>query len=151
MPELFTIGYEKAGQPALVERLVRAGVRTLIDVRELPLSRRAGFSKGPLSAALRQAGIEYLHLKALGTPKEGRLAGRAGNQPLFWSIVDQALARPEAQYELGVAAATALNQGPACLLCLEDDPHICHRSRVAADMAAGWGFDVHHLSVDAAF
>ncbi|MDE1148675.1 MAG: DUF488 domain-containing protein [Azospirillaceae bacterium] len=150
MPDLYTIGYEKVGQPALVEQLVKAGVRTLIDVRELPLSRRAGFSKGPLSAALRGAGIEYLHLKALGTPKEGRLAGRAGNLPLFWSVVDKALARPEAQYELGVAAATAL-KGPACLLCLEHDPHICHRARVASDMATGWGFQVHHLMADPAF
>lgn len=148
--QLFTIGYEKTGQGALIDCLRRAGVRLLIDVRELPLSRRAGFSKTPLSAACHEAGIDYLHLRALGTPKDGRQANRNHDWPAFWSITETALARPEAQYELGVAGAQAQVR-PACLICFEHDPAVCHRQRVAERLAQGWGLQVTHLAADAAF
>ena len=75
---IFTIGYEGTTMPEFVSALQAAGVQRVIDVRALPLSRRPGFSKSPLRAALEEAGIEYVHLKALGTPSEGRTAARAG-------------------------------------------------------------------------
>src|SRR3569833_4579530 len=75
---IFTIGYEGATMDEFIGALQRAGVKRIIDVRALPLSRRPGFSKTPLKGALDEAGIEYLHLKALGTPAEGRSAARAG-------------------------------------------------------------------------
>ncbi len=65
---IFTIGYEGATVAALLAALTQAGVERLIDVRALPVSRRPGFSKTPLSAALAEAGIDYVHLRALGTP-----------------------------------------------------------------------------------
>src|SRR5215213_5559790 len=75
---IFTIGYEGATVPEFLAALKDAGVERVIDVRALPLSRRPGFSKSPLRAALEEAGIEYVHLKALGTPADGRAAARAG-------------------------------------------------------------------------
>jgi len=148
--ELFTIGYEAASQTAIIAALKAAGVRRLIDVRELPSSRRAGFSKSPLRASLEADGIDYLHLKKLGTPKEGRLANRAGRMADFWRIVDEGLARPEAEYELALAGELAAS-APSCLLCFEADHRTCHRLVVANRLAAAKGFTITHLSPDAGF
>ena len=73
---IFTIGYEQATQPAVVAALRDAGVEILADIRYLPLSRRPGFSKSSLRAAVEEAGIAYRHFKQLGTPAEGRAAAR---------------------------------------------------------------------------
>lgn len=142
---LYTVGYEKLPQAALIARVAQAGVRLLVDVRKLPLSRRAGYSKRLLAGSLAAAGIDYLHLPALGTPKEGRDANRRADWPLFWQIVERELATPEAQFDIARLSALA-KQAPLCLLCLEADPHICHRSAVAARVAAlGGGVEVRHL------
>ena len=69
---IFTIGYEATTMADFLSALTGAGVQRVIDVRALPLSRRPGFSKSSLAAALNEVGIDYVHLKALGTPKEGR-------------------------------------------------------------------------------
>ena len=142
---LFTIGYEKARLDDVIAALKRAGVVTLIDVRDRPISRRPGFSKRQLAAALDEAGIGYLGLTALGTPPEGREAGRKGDWDRFWHIVEERLARPEA--ELGFAqAADAAERQPSCLLCYEADWHNCHRRRVAEILAARHGFAIRHLA-----
>ncbi|MEO6152690.1 MAG: DUF488 domain-containing protein, partial [Croceibacterium sp.] len=69
---ILTIGYEQATQGAVVATLLDAGVEVLADIRYLPLSRRPGFSKSSLKAAVEEAGIAYRHFKHLGTPAEGR-------------------------------------------------------------------------------
>jgi uncharacterized protein (DUF488 family) len=142
---VFTIGYEKRSFSDLLTTLKVAGVVTLIDVRDLPLSRRAGFSKRQLAAGLEEAGLSYLHLKPLGTPKEGRVANHAKDWPKFWSIVDTQLARPEADLALQQAAAVA-GQGPACLLCYEADHLVCHRLTVSERLRDRFGFQVTHLA-----
>ncbi len=144
LPTLYTVGYELATLPSVVEALRAHGVKTLIDVRELPLSRRAGFSKRPLNAELSDAGVSYVHLRALGTPKEGRVANKQGKMALFWRIVDERLAAPEAERDLAAAADLA-RRGPACLLCFEADPERCHRRRVGERLAERHGFRVEHL------
>jgi uncharacterized protein (DUF488 family) len=140
---LATIGYEKASQPELIAALEAAGIRRIIDVRDVPNSRRAGFSKNVLAASLAAAGIDYVHLKALGTPKEGRLANRARQWERFWAIVERQLDTPEAQHDLARAAALA-GEAPSCLLCFEADPSICHRSAVAERLSRH-GFTIRHL------
>jgi uncharacterized protein (DUF488 family) len=147
---VFTIGYEGAGQPAVLAALQAAGVRTLIDVRELPLSRRAGFSKTVLAASLAAVGISYLHLRALGTPKEGRLASRAGRKAEFWQVVESGLQRPEAEADLARAAAIA-REGAACLLCFEASHTDCHRKRVAELLSDRYGLHPVHLAPDPGF
>lgn len=142
--KLFTIGYERLSLAQLVAALQAARVKTLIDVRELPNSRRPGFSKRVLASTLDEAGIGYTHLKALGTPKAGREANKAGRMKEFWKIVDASLDRPEALLALEEAAAIA-GRKTACLLCLEHDHAVCHRDRVAAMLAAR-GFKVTHLA-----
>lgn len=144
-PPLYTIGYEKARLDDVVAALRSAGVATLIDVRDRPISRRPGFLKWQLAAGLEEAGIGYLGLRALGTPPEGRAAGRSGNWERFWSIVEQRLGSAEAEVAFLQAAEAALD-GPSCLLCYEADWRHCHRRRVAEILAARHGFSVEHLS-----
>lgn len=124
--KLFTIGYEGATQPELIAALERAGVKRLIDVRQLPLSRRPGFSKTPLKNALADHGIDYVHLKALGTPPEGREAARKGRHDAMAVIYRATLAEPGA-----IVAAEQLrelaSEAPSALLCFEREPTHCHR------------------------
>src|SRR5580765_7843373 len=94
---LYTIGYEKARLTDVVATLAAAGVATLIDVRDRPISRRPGFSKRQLAAALDEAGIRYVGLTALGTPPEGREAGRRREWDRFWNIVEGRLSSAEAE------------------------------------------------------
>jgi uncharacterized protein (DUF488 family) len=143
---LYTIGYEKARLADVVAMLVQARVATLIDVRDRPISRRPGFSKRQLEAAIEEAGMRYLSLRALGTPPEGREAGRRREWDRFWHIVETRLAGPEAELALHEAALTA-KQSVSCLLCYEADWRRCHRRRVAELLVERHGFAVHHLAV----
>src|SRR3954453_13316172 len=92
---IFTIGYEATTVPEFIAALGAAGVERVIDVRALPLSRRPGFSKSSLRAALAEARIEYVHLKALGTPADGRAAARAGRYADLQRIYSGQLELPE--------------------------------------------------------
>ena len=143
---LYTIGYEKALLNDVLSTLSEAGVATLLDLRDLPISRRPGFSKRQLAAATEDAGMRYVHLAALGTPPEGRLAGRRRQWDRFWGIVEEKLASVEAELDL-LQAAEIAQGAPSCLLCYEADWRVCHRRRVAEILAQRRGFAVHHLAV----
>jgi uncharacterized protein (DUF488 family) len=143
---LYLIGYEKAGLADFLATLARAGIATVVDVRDLPLSRRAGFSKRQLQASVEAVGIRYVHLRALGTPPEGRAANKARQWERFWRIVDDRLATSEAELALEILAAIAA-AAPTCLLCYEADWHICHRRRVGEILSARHGFAIEPLSV----
>src|SRR6202158_3436306 len=97
---LFTIGYEHATTRAMLDELAQAKGDTVIDVGAVTSSRRPGFSKRQLAAGLDERGIGYLHLRALGTPKEGRLAARAGKRDELFRIYEEHLATPQAREEL---------------------------------------------------
>jgi uncharacterized protein (DUF488 family) len=142
--QLATIGYERRTLPELIEMLRKAKVKTLIDVRAIAASRRAGFSKTILAATLREAGIEYVHLRALGTPKAGRDAARAGRISEMQRIFARQLEEPAAQLEL--LQAQGLVQARKCvLLCLEADAGRCHRSMVAERLCHALGCDIENL------
>jgi uncharacterized protein (DUF488 family) len=143
---LYTIGYEKAALAPFLDALRASGVQRVIDVRDLPLSRRAGFSKTPLTHALADAEIAYTHLKPLGTPPAGREANKRRQWAEFWQIVEARLQTPEARYALEQAATLAAN-APSALLCYEADPCICHRLRVGQLLCDAHGFTMTHLSV----
>ena len=144
--KLYTTGYEKALLKDVISTLAAVRVATLIDVRDRPISRRPGFSKRQLAAAIEEAGMRYLHLGALGTPPEGRLANRRREWDRFWGIVEEKLARPEAELALQEAGEIA-KAAPSCLLCYEADWQICHRRRVAEILAQRHGFAVSHLAI----
>ena len=136
---IFTIGYEGATVSEFRAALNEAAIERVIDVRALPLSRRPGFSKSPLRAALEEAGIEYVHLKALGTPADGRAAARAGRHEDMARIYAGQLELPEAMAQ-GAQMIELARERPSALLCFEREPAHCHRSllleAVAPDIEA---------------
>ncbi|MCJ2071535.1 DUF488 domain-containing protein [Methylobacterium sp. J-030] len=142
--QIFTIGYEGLDSERLAGILRDAGVHMLADVRAVANSRKRGFSKGALGASLREAGLDYTHLRSLGTPKAGRQAARAGDAALLRRIyceeVIDTAAGQTALDELAVLAAAT----PLCLLCFERDPSICHR-RILAERLAERGFAIQDL------
>jgi uncharacterized protein (DUF488 family) len=143
--KLYTIGYEKVGIPDFVAALQAAKIKTLVDVREVANSRRAGFSKKSLAANLDAAGIAYLHMKALGTPKLGREAARRGDTPTMTRIYEAKLMEPESQLALAETADLA-KRGRTCIMCLEHDWSECHRAIVARHINEGFGIKPEHLS-----
>jgi uncharacterized protein (DUF488 family) len=143
-PRLATIGYEMATQAQVIEALKEAGVKTVIDVRAIAASRRAGFSKTLLGASLNAAGIAYVHLRPLGTPKPGRDAARKGHVAEMRRIFEDHLAEPEGQ--LALAEATEISrEAPTALLCFEADAAGCHRRIVAEEIRLRTGCDVVDL------
>jgi len=132
--KIFTIGYEGTTVPEFVSALKQAGVERVIDVRALPLSRRPGFSKTPLRGALEEAGIDYVHLKALGTPSEGRTAARAGRHSDMERIYAGQLELPEAMAQSAQMMELA-REKPSALLCMEREPAHCHRTLLLKTVA----------------
>ena len=124
---IFTIGYEGTTVAEFIDALAAAGVERVIDVRALPLSRRPGFSKTALKGALEEAGMEYLHLKALGTPADGRAAARAGRHADLERIYAGQLELPEAMAQ-GAQMLELAREKPTALLCMEREPAHCHRT-----------------------
>src|SRR3990167_584374 len=126
---LYTIGYEGRSIDDFVTILKNAGVTRLIDVREIPLSRKRGFSKSSLKQRLEEENIEYAHYKALGSPTEIRHKLRADwDYDHFFEAFSSYLAGKmdviEEVYEY-------LSDGINCLMCFEQIPEQCHRSCVA--------------------
>jgi uncharacterized protein (DUF488 family) len=141
---IFTFGYEGLSLEAFIGRLKAVGVRTVLDVRANPLSRKAGFSKGAFSAALHAAGIIYAHLPALGCPKPVRDRYKrdgdwaAYTRGFLTHLADQT----EALAELGKIAG----RSPSCLVCFEADFNRCHRTYVARAAAKLGGLRTIHLT-----
>ena len=125
--KIFTIGYEGTTMAEFLAALKSAGVERVIDVRALPLSRRPGFSKSSLAASLLEAGIGYVHLKALGTPKRGRDAAKKGDRVTLEEVYAGQLELPEAQAQAAQMLDLA-GEKPSALLCFERDPCVCHRT-----------------------
>lgn len=133
---IFTIGYEATTVAEFIAALTRAGVKRVIDVRALPLSRRPGFSKTPLRGALAEAGIDYVHLKALGTPAEGRAAARAGRHEDMARVYAGQLELPEAMAQ-GAEMLELAAETRTALLCFEREPAHCHRTLLLNAVAQG--------------
>ncbi|MGE0224511.1 MAG: DUF488 family protein [Acetobacteraceae bacterium] len=145
-PTLLTIGYEGCTIDGVLTTLRAARVGLLVDVRAVAASRKPGFSKRQLSASLDEAGIRYVHLQALGTPKPGRDAVRAGHPERMEPIFREHMAGDRPQAELAQVRLLAREQR-ACLLCFERDHMTCHRRFVAEMVTAETGQAVEHLAV----
>jgi uncharacterized protein (DUF488 family) len=144
MKPLATIGYEQATQAAVIGKLRDAHVEVVIDVRAVAASRRAGFSKTLLAASLAEAGIDYVHLRDLGTPKPGRDAAHHGRIAEMNRIYEAHLAEPAAQLQLAQATEIATAR-KAALLCYEADTAGCHRRIVADRIREATGIEVEDL------
>ena len=139
---IFTIGYENATVADFLAALQAAGVERVIDVRAVPNSRRPGFSKTPLRNALAEVGIDYVHLRALGTPADGRAAARAGRHDDLIRIYAGQLELPEAIAQGAQMLDLAVDK-PSALLCYEREPAECHRTLLLDAVAPD--AEVEHL------
>ena len=142
--KLFTIGYEGEPQAAVIDRLKAAGVEVVADVRAVAASRRAGFSKTVLGASLHEAGIDYVHLRPLGTPKAGREAARKGRIGEMREIFAEHMQEPPSQLAFEQLRYLAKEKKTA-LLCFEADHAGCHRAALAERLQAEDGFEVVNL------
>jgi len=135
-PGLIGIGYEGRDLDTFVRELMAAQVSRLVDVRLTPISRKPGFSKSALRAALADVGIAYEHRRELGNPKANR-AGFWGS-PQEWEAARSAyaarLAEPEAQRAIDELVRAAETERVA-VLCFEADQRRCHRDVVLAEAA----------------
>ena len=147
-PVLYTIGYQASTVADFLRTLSEAGVQLLIDVRRVASSRRPGFAKTALKANLDSAGIEYRHLRSVGTPADGRAAARAGNHAGMKKIFLEHLQSAEAVE--GLRELRDLLEGPmtVCIMCFEHDPMHCHRSLVATALQDTMPLQVVHLIPD---
>jgi uncharacterized protein (DUF488 family) len=142
--KLFTVGYEGEPQAAVIDKLKAAGVEVVADVRAVAASRRAGFSKTVLGSSLKEAGIDYVHLRSLGTPKAGRDAARKGHIGEMRAIFAEHMQEPPSQLAFEQLRELAAKKKTA-LLCFEADHEGCHRSALAERLHAEDGFEVVNL------
>ncbi len=141
--KLYTIGYEGALQPDIIARLKAAGVARLADVRAVAASRRAGFSKTLLASSLAEAGIDYVHLRGVGTPKAGRDAARSGRTDEMRAIYQDHMAEPAFQLDYARLKEMAAGK-PTAILCFCGTAAKCHR-RILSDQLAVEGFEIFDL------
>lgn len=146
MNTIATIGYEGATLSDFVATLLKADIREVIDIRAIPQSRRPGFSKTSLSAALASAEILYRHVRDLGDPKPGRDAARSGDLKRFTELFTAHLDTHAAQLALEQVAHT-VDLHKCVLLCYEREPTLCHRLLVAKRLAAGTSLNIQNLGV----
>ena len=129
-----------------LETLRLARVETVVDVRQLPISRRKGFAKNALKSALEDTDIEYVHLGGLGDPKEGRDAARAGDYSKFLKVFNAHMKTQSFAGDLEKSRGDRQGRG-ACLMCYERSELQCHRKLVSDEISAILGCDVKHLGV----
>jgi uncharacterized protein (DUF488 family) len=144
---LYTFGYEGQSIDGFMGRLKKAGVRVVIDVRELPLSRKKGFSKTAFAAALSDAGIGYNHLPVFGCPKPIRSRYKLDGSWKRYVRAFNAYISTQTAAVADLAAYSKTTNG--CLVCFEADFNFCHRSLVARAAACAGGADVIHLTATA--
>jgi uncharacterized protein (DUF488 family) len=148
MQPLATIGYQGATPDSFKRALGDARIELLVDIRAVASSRRPGFSKTKLAASVADAGIDYLHLRALGTPADGRAAARSGKHSEMRTIFLAHMSTPDARAALDDLAQIIRSGRRVCLLCFEADPAHCHRNIVAAMLGEMMPLEITHLIPD---
>lgn len=146
---LYTLGYEGLNVTAFIARLRASAVRTVVDVRELPLSRKKGFSKTALSEALGAADIAYLHMPALGCPKDVRDAYKLDGD---WARYTRGFLKHLQQQEATLRElATIAGSTTSCLVCFEADYSGCHRTYVGRAAQRAGAPQLKHLTARTVF
>lgn len=141
---VFTIGYEGLDIDAFMSLLIEYGVETVVDIRELPLSRKPGFSKKALASVLNLSGLEYVHMVDLGCPKPVRNRYREDGN---WKRYTEGFLKYLNTQDVAIAELSDLVSSSSCaLLCYEADFNFCHRSMVAAAVRKHCGAEVEHIS-----
>ena len=144
---VFTIGYEGLDIDDFMSLLTRHDIETVVDIRELPLSRKPGFSKKALANVLNLSGLEYFHMVELGCPKPVRDGYRADGN---WKRYTSGFLKHLKSQAGAIAQLAELAQSSTCaLLCYEADFNLCHRSMVANAVSEYCGADIKHIPIKA--
>lgn len=144
---VFTIGYEGLDIDKFMSLLAAHDIETVVDIREMPLSRKPGFSKKALSCVLNLSGREYTHMVDLGCPKLVRDGYREDGN---WKRYTEGFLRHLEMQEVAIAALSELVGTSNCaLLCYEADFNFCHRSMVADAVHDYCGAEVVHIKASA--
>lgn len=142
---IYTIGYEGIDIDDFLYLLQKHDIETLVDIRELPLSRKQGFSKNALSNHLNLKGFEYIHLPKFGCPKPIRNQYKSDNN---WQLYKQAFtAYIQTQSEELAELANLAKSSNCALFCFEADYNFCHRSLVAIEINKNHGLSIDHVKV----
>ncbi|WP_116138810.1 DUF488 family protein [Trinickia diaoshuihuensis] len=145
---VFTIGYEGLDIGTFLALLAEHGIETVVDVRELPLSRKPDFSKKALASTLNVSGLEYVHIVDLGCPKPVRDRYREDGD---WKRYTESFLKYLKTQKTAIANLSDLvNSSNCALLCYEADFNLCHRSMVASAVREHCGADVEHISASKA-
>lgn len=141
---IYTIGYEGLDIEEFISVLEEHGIDTVVDVRELPLSRKPGFAKKSLANHLQLSGVEYIHMGDLGCPKPVRDRYREDGN---WKRYTEGFLRYLKTQEDAVEELASVAASSKCvLLCYEADAKFCHRSMVADALKAQHGARIKHLT-----
>lgn len=126
------VGYEGKDITTFLEQLTVWKITTVVDVRLNPISRKKGFSKRALTAALAEAGIGYMHMPALGNPKDNREGFWSPGTPAsklagerFESLLDS-----DAAFEKIIELTDLASRRRVAILCFEASELCCHRKYV---------------------
>jgi len=146
-PAIYTAGYEGVSIDTFLDVLLRNGIRRVIDVRHNPVARRYGFHKKTFSALCGEVGLDYEHVRELGiiSSRRRNLSSLADYRKLFEGYVQRTLPRESAAVE---RVGNLLAEKPSVLVCMEGDPRLCHRSRLADRIRELRGLEIVHLEVD---
>jgi len=144
--QLLTIGYEGSKIEDFVATLISEQVEILVDIREIPISRKKGFSKKALAASLQSHGLRYIHMRELGDPKPGREAARKGDLGTFKRIFSEHLRLPSTQKAIR-DITQLISENNICMLCFERDPIFCHRMMVAKEIELHYSIKARHIGV----
>lgn len=146
---LYTLGYEGLDFDAFIDRLRDADVQTVVDVRELPLSRKKGFSKASFRERLAGEEIAYLHVPTLGCPKDVRNAYRIDSN---WARYTRGFLKHLNEQDASVRELARLARSTtACLVCFEADFSVCHRTFVGRAAHSVGGPPLKHLTARTVF
>jgi uncharacterized protein (DUF488 family) len=143
-PSVYTAGYERLSVDAFLDRLIQNGIQRIIDVRNNPVARRYGFHKSTLTRLADRVAIQYVHVPELGIPSVLRrnLCSREDYDALFDQYVSETLAREASSID---RVAKLMADKASVLVCMEADPGLCHRSRLAETVSQETGLPIRDL------
>lgn len=146
MATIYTIGHSTRSLQELIAPLQAHGIRTLVDIRSFPMSRRLPhFNREALEQELPRAGIAYVWMKDLG----GRRKKQRDDSPnlalrndSFRNYADYMLTEP---FQRGIEELLRLaGQASTAIMCAERVYFRCHRMLVS-DYLVAHGHEVLHI------
>lgn len=144
-PILFTIGYSGFSNDGFVGTLRNNAIQCVLDIREIPISRKPGFSKRALQDALAQADIQYSHYRILGSPRVLRREVRLTRDYARFFRDFRSYLKQTVPSKCIKDVADLVRNYRACLMCCCPDWQLCHRSCVVESLMRQHVFECHHL------